>query len=199
MTSNVSRWRRWWLRPQFRDEPQNLLEHLPCDGDLGHLEDNIAAVAHHLRADLDQLVLQTRQRPVLDRLRRHPPSPNPSEIGFFTADYLRSIDTDASPGSQNAGLVESVLGGVEGPTRLRWGGQGVDVAAVESGAASVGRCYLRVCGKALASDRRILFRSSQLPLWHGLSAPIAPKALDLPATAEPQPQIRHLGRRPADP
>jgi hypothetical protein len=26
---------------------------LPCDGDLGHLEDNIAAVAHYLRADLD--------------------------------------------------------------------------------------------------------------------------------------------------
>src|SRR6516162_3301465 len=70
MTSNVSCWRWWWLRPQLRDEPQNLLEHLPCDGDLGHLEDNIAAVAHHLRADLDQLFLQTRQRPVLDRLRR---------------------------------------------------------------------------------------------------------------------------------
>src|SRR5215510_10360597 len=69
MTSNVLRWRWWWLRPQFRDEPQNLLEHLPWDGDLGHLEDNIAAVAHYLRADLDQLVLQTRQRPVLDRLR----------------------------------------------------------------------------------------------------------------------------------
>src|SRR5215469_18957224 len=69
MTSNVSRWRRWRLRPQFRDEPQNLLEHLPCDGDLGHLEDNIASVAHHLRADLDQLLLQARQRPVLDRLR----------------------------------------------------------------------------------------------------------------------------------
>jgi hypothetical protein len=55
---------------QFRDEPQNLLEHLPCDGDLGHLEDDITAVAPHLRADLDQLVLQGRQRPVLDRLRR---------------------------------------------------------------------------------------------------------------------------------
>ena len=54
--------RRWWrLRPQFRDEPQNLLEHLPCDGDLGHLEDNIAAVAHDFRADLDQLVLQACQ------------------------------------------------------------------------------------------------------------------------------------------
>src|SRR5215472_18594787 len=36
MTPNASR-RRWWrLRPQFRDEPQNLLEHLPCDGDLGN-------------------------------------------------------------------------------------------------------------------------------------------------------------------
>src|SRR6516225_7651923 len=109
------------------------------------------------------------------------------------------METDASPGSQNAGLVESVLGAVEGPTRLRWGGQGVDVAAAESGAASVDRCYLRVCGKALASDRRILFPSSQLPLWHGLSAPIASKAPDLPATAEQLPQIRHLGRGPADP
>ena len=32
------------------------------DGDLGHLEDDVAAVAHHLHADLDQLVLQGRQR-----------------------------------------------------------------------------------------------------------------------------------------
>src|SRR5215467_2928151 len=67
-TSNVSCWRWWWLRPQFRDKPQNLLEHLPWDGDLGHLEDDIAAVAHDLRADLDQLFFQARQRPILDRL-----------------------------------------------------------------------------------------------------------------------------------
>ena len=40
------------------------------DGDLGHLEDDIAAVANDLRADLDQLLLQARQRPILDRLRR---------------------------------------------------------------------------------------------------------------------------------
>src|SRR6516165_3026527 len=44
--SNVLRSRGWRLRPQFRDEPQNLLEHLPWDGDLGHLEGDIAAVAH---------------------------------------------------------------------------------------------------------------------------------------------------------
>src|SRR6516164_1279494 len=46
-----------------RDKLQNLLDHLPWDCDLGHLEHDVAAVAHHLRANLDQLVLQGRQRP----------------------------------------------------------------------------------------------------------------------------------------
>ena len=40
------------------------------NGDLGHLERDVAAVADDLRADLDQLFLQARQRPVLDRLGR---------------------------------------------------------------------------------------------------------------------------------
>ena len=40
------------------------------NGDLGHLEGDIAAVAHDLRADLDQLFLQARQRPVFDWLGR---------------------------------------------------------------------------------------------------------------------------------
>jgi hypothetical protein len=56
--------------PQFRDEPQNLLEHLPWDGDLSHLEDDVATVANNPRADLDQLFLQARQRPVLNRFWR---------------------------------------------------------------------------------------------------------------------------------
>src|SRR5262249_37599178 len=41
-----------------RAHPIDLGFALPRDGDLGHLEDNIAAVAHDFRADLDQLVLQ---------------------------------------------------------------------------------------------------------------------------------------------
>ena len=41
----------------------------PSDGDFGHLKRDIAAMAHDLRADLDQLFLQARQRPILDRLR----------------------------------------------------------------------------------------------------------------------------------
>ena len=48
-----------------RDQAQNLLEHLPWDGDLGHLKGDIATVADDLRADLDQLLLQARQRPIL--------------------------------------------------------------------------------------------------------------------------------------
>jgi hypothetical protein len=52
------------------DERQNLLEQLPWDGDLGDLEGDTASMADDLRADLNQLFLQARQRPVLDRLRR---------------------------------------------------------------------------------------------------------------------------------
>ena len=48
--------------------------------DLGHLEGNIAAVAHDLRTDLDELLLQTRQRPILDRLRRRQSAQEIAEI-----------------------------------------------------------------------------------------------------------------------
>ena len=46
----------------------NLLEHLPWNGDLGHLKGDIAAVADDRCADLDQFLLQARQRPVFYRL-----------------------------------------------------------------------------------------------------------------------------------
>jgi len=36
-------------------------------GDLGHLEGDVAAMAHDLRADLDELLLQSCQRPIFDR------------------------------------------------------------------------------------------------------------------------------------
>ena len=81
---------------QFRDQPQNLPEHLPCDGDLGHLEDNIAAVVHHLRADLDQLVLQTRQRLVVNRLRRRQRAEEIAEIVPRLGASLRSSATNRS-------------------------------------------------------------------------------------------------------
>ena len=43
--------RRWWrLRSQLRDQLQILLEHLLWDGDLGHLNGDIASVVHYLRA-----------------------------------------------------------------------------------------------------------------------------------------------------
>jgi 2-phospho-L-lactate transferase/gluconeogenesis factor (CofD/UPF0052 family) len=41
---------------------------------------DVAAVAHHLRADLDQLLLQARQRPILDRFRRCQSAQETAEI-----------------------------------------------------------------------------------------------------------------------
>ena len=56
------------------------MEHLPWDGDLRHLEGNIASVADHLRTDLDQLLLQARQRPVFDWLGRRQRAQEIAEI-----------------------------------------------------------------------------------------------------------------------
>ena len=46
----------------------------------GHLKRDIAAMADDLRADLDQLFLQARQRPLLDRLRRRQRAQKIAEI-----------------------------------------------------------------------------------------------------------------------
>jgi hypothetical protein len=45
-------------------------EQVPCNGHLRHLENNVAPMADDLRAVLDQLFLERRQRPLLDRFRR---------------------------------------------------------------------------------------------------------------------------------
>ena len=80
LTIEHSRWCWRRLRPQFCDEAQNLLEHLLWDGNLGHLEGDVTAVAHDLRADFDQLLPQARQRPVLDRLWRRKRAQEIAEI-----------------------------------------------------------------------------------------------------------------------
>jgi len=50
---------------RFRSEPvdaaQDVGEQIAGDRDFGQLERDIAPVAHHLRADLDQLLAQRRQ------------------------------------------------------------------------------------------------------------------------------------------
>ena len=48
--------------------------------DFGHLKRDIAAMADDLRADLDQLFLQARQRPLLDRLWRRQRAQKIAEI-----------------------------------------------------------------------------------------------------------------------
>ena len=59
-----------WGRPSSQpvDQPQDLLEQFSLHRDLGHLEDGVAGVAHDLGPDLDQLLAQSGQRPLRDRL-----------------------------------------------------------------------------------------------------------------------------------
>jgi len=57
-------------RAQRRDQPQDIREQAARDGNLSHLEGNVAAVADDLCANLDQLLPQAGERPILDRLRR---------------------------------------------------------------------------------------------------------------------------------
>ncbi len=53
------RQRRW---PQPVNEAQDLSEQGSGDGDLRHLEHDVAAMSHGLGADLDQLLPERRQR-----------------------------------------------------------------------------------------------------------------------------------------
>ena len=55
-------------RPEPGDQRQDVREHLARHGDFGHLERDVAPVAHNLGADLDQVLPQTGQRPGLRRL-----------------------------------------------------------------------------------------------------------------------------------
>jgi hypothetical protein len=80
VTPNASRSRDEWQRPQFGDQPEDFGEKVSRNGDLSHLEGDIAPVVDDLRADLDQLLLETCQRPVRDRLRRRQRAQEVAEI-----------------------------------------------------------------------------------------------------------------------
>ncbi len=54
-----------WLRSEPVDAAQDVGEQIAGYRDFGHLERDIAPLAHHLRADLDQLLAQRGQRPIL--------------------------------------------------------------------------------------------------------------------------------------
>jgi len=68
--ASALRHRRQGRRAQLRDQPQDIGEQVLRNGHLRHLEDDVAGVAHDLRADLDQLLLERRQRPVLHGFQR---------------------------------------------------------------------------------------------------------------------------------
>jgi hypothetical protein len=57
--------RRGWRRSEPVDAARDIGEQVTSDGDLSHLERDVVTVAHDLRADLDELLAQRRQRPLL--------------------------------------------------------------------------------------------------------------------------------------
>ena len=71
-----------WRWSQIINQPQNSPEQVAGHGDFGHLESDVAAVAHDRRADLHQLLPQHRQRPLLHFLRQ---SQCPHEVGEIIA------------------------------------------------------------------------------------------------------------------
>src|SRR5271165_3863045 len=85
-------------RPQPGDERQKLLEHLPRHCHLGHLEGGVAAVAHDLGTDLDQLLAQAGQRPRLRRLRHRQ---RPHEIAEIVGQRVE-LEADGVGGEGSA-------------------------------------------------------------------------------------------------
>src|SRR6266568_3870976 len=78
------RWGRSWS--QSVDQPQDFLKQFLRHRDLGHLEDDVAAMAYDLGADLHEFFPQARQRPLLDRLRQ---SQRPHEVGEIVGQRMK--------------------------------------------------------------------------------------------------------------
>ena len=70
----------------FRNQPQNLLEQFFRHRDLGHLEDDVAAVVRDLGSYFDEFLPQAGQRPLLDRLRQ---SQRPHEVGEIVGQRMK--------------------------------------------------------------------------------------------------------------
>jgi hypothetical protein len=88
---------RW--QPQFGDHAQDVGEESSRNGDIGHLEGDIAAVADDLRSDLDQLFLEARQRPILNRLGRRQRAQEVTEI----VGKRMKLETDGVGGERATG------------------------------------------------------------------------------------------------
>jgi hypothetical protein len=74
-----------------------LVKHLTRDGDLRHLEGDVAAMADDLRGNLDQRLLEGRHRPVLYRLRRRQCA---QEIAEIVGERVK-LETDGVGGERS--------------------------------------------------------------------------------------------------
>ncbi len=100
-------WRQW-SRPQPVNQAQDLGEQCSRYGDLCELECDIAAMSHNLGTDLDQLLPQRGQRPVLDLLRQRQ---CPQEVAEIISERmeLKPDRIVAEAVAREAGPVDRIL------------------------------------------------------------------------------------------
>ncbi len=67
-------------RPKPLNQMQDLSEQCSGNGDLCELKCDVAAMTYDLGTDLDQLLPERRQRPVLNRLRQHQGAQEVAEV-----------------------------------------------------------------------------------------------------------------------
>lgn len=100
MSIALSRWRWWWLRPEFRDQPQNILEHLPWNDEKkaikeGHVpedwQQNPAKLRHKDR-DARWTVKFTKAKP------RQDGTPPPVDIANSGIRNQRHVSIDRAHG-----------------------------------------------------------------------------------------------------
>jgi hypothetical protein len=91
---------------------QDISEQVSGNGDLGHLEGNVAPVVHDLAADLDQPVPERRHRPLLHGIRQRQSA---QEVADVVCDCVK-LETDGVLGEPATGYrVLSIDGGVVSP------------------------------------------------------------------------------------
>ena len=106
MTFRPSCGSRFW--PEPLNAVQYVGEQVPGNGDLRHLEGNVAPVVHDLAADLDQPVPERRQRPVLHGVGHG----QGSQAGAEIVDECVKLETDSIVSELATGYRVLSIGGV---------------------------------------------------------------------------------------
>ena len=127
-----------WRRPKFGDQPQNFGEQCPY-GNFAHLEGDIAAMGHHLCADLDQLLLQAGQHRLVRRQSAQEIAEIVGERGKLETDELALAANDRHDSRVQRGLFK-VINDTDQAVTVTVSGQSLTAPTVAAGEAALLSC-----------------------------------------------------------